>query len=243
MPDLVFGRYGFRLRPFTTLLMIAFVALTVTLGRWQSGRAEEKRQLQERLDALAAAPPDALPLVPMSGEGLVQHRMASRGRFEGQTFLVDNRVYKNVPGYHVVTAFCPAEGKVCVLVNRGWIAAGARRDVLPKVDPPQGLVELAGIVVMPPTSAYELAPESESGPVIQHVIVERLARRTRLPLQPFIILQSGDGSDGLVRDWPRPDAGINTHKAYAVQWYAMALIGFLLWAGLNLRRQPKENPR
>ena len=35
--------------------------------------------------------------------------------------------------------------------------------------------------------------------------------------------------DGLLRDWPAPDFGIETHRIYMVQWYAFALLAAGLW--------------
>ena len=35
--------------------------------------------------------------------------------------------------------------------------------------------------------------------------------------------------DGLVRAWPAPDFGIETHRIYMVQWYAFALLAAVLW--------------
>jgi len=42
--------------------------------------------------------------------------------------------------------------------------------------------------------------------------------------------------DGLVRDWPAPDFGIEKHQIYMVQWYAFAVLAIVLWIVLNLRR-------
>ena len=237
MPEIAFGRYRFTPRPFTTLVTIVFVALTFAAGQWQTGRARQKLELQMRLEALAQEPPLAMPVALVPGDALAQRRVAARGRFEGQSYLVDNKVYRGVAGYHVITPFCPESRAPCVLVNRGWVAAGNRRDVLPPVAAPTGTVDLEGVVVLPPPHPYELGSQDGEDVVIQHLVVERLAARLRLSLQPFIVLQTGEASDKLVRDWPRPDTGIDIHRAYALQWYVMALVGLILWVSLNLHRQ------
>jgi len=55
-------------------------------------------------------------------------------------------------------------------------------------------------------------------------------------LQPIVLQQTSDTHDGLVRQWKRPDQGVNTHRAYALQWYAMGVLVVILYFALNLRR-------
>jgi surfeit locus 1 family protein len=40
-----------------------------------------------------------------------------------------------------------------------------------------------------------------------------------------------------VREWPRPDAGVEKHLIYMVQWYAFAALAFGLWAWFTLIRR------
>jgi cytochrome oxidase assembly protein ShyY1 len=35
--------------------------------------------------------------------------------------------------------------------------------------------------------------------------------------------------DGLIRDWPNPAVGVEKHKAYAFQWYALSLMAFIFF--------------
>lgn len=240
MPEIGFSRYRFRPRFFTTALAIGFVAMTFLLGQWQTGRAEEKLRMQALLEKLLADPPLALPTAIVAGEDWVQRRVVVRGQFEGPTFFVDNKVYRGAAGYHVITPLCVEKGRACVLVNRGWIAAGPRRDVLPAIDRSSAPAELEGIAVIPPSHRYELSEPSGDGPVVQNLVVDRLSARTSLPLQPFVLLQTSATKDTLTRDWPRPDAGVDTHRAYALQWYVMALVGIVLWVKLNLHRASKK---
>ena len=48
---------------------------------------------------------------------------------------------------------------------------------------------------------------------------------------------SGTGpADALARQWPRPDAGMDKHRGYALQWFSFAGIGLIVWVLLSLRR-------
>jgi surfeit locus 1 family protein len=56
-------------------------------------------------------------------------------------------------------------------------------------------------------------------------------------LQPVIVQQHNDLGDGLVRNWPRPDARIDVHRAYALQWFAMSAAIVILYLVLYVRRR------
>jgi cytochrome oxidase assembly protein ShyY1 len=43
-----------------------------------------------------------------------------------------------------------------------------------------------------------------------------------------VIEQHSGLDDGLVRDWSRPDAGVEKHESYALQWYSLAVLSIVL---------------
>jgi cytochrome oxidase assembly protein ShyY1 len=52
-------------------------------------------------------------------------------------------------------------------------------------------------------------------------------------------VDAGNAGDGLVRDWPAPSLGIERHRGYAVQWYALALMAVIFFVVTGLRRGKK----
>lgn len=65
---------------------------------------------------------------------------------------------------------------------------------------------------------------------------------------PWIVLQTTVVNDGLVRDWPLPSAGIERHRGYAFQWYALAALAAVLtlayvWHLVSRRDHEQRNPR
>jgi len=76
-------------------------------------------------------------------------------------------------------------------------------------------------------------PEEKVWP---NLVLERYAKWSGLDLLPVVLQQTNDTGDRLVRDWPRPDFGIEKHKAYALQWYALAAVTVILYVVLNLKR-------
>jgi len=123
-----------------------------------------------------------------------------------------------------------------ILINRGWVAAGNSRENLPAVAIPKGPVVMEGIAVVPSSHPYELAPDATVGPLRQNLVPQRIEEETGLAMQPIILLQTSPADDALVREWPKPDAGVNTHLAYAFQWYAVAGMSAILWVALNVRK-------
>lgn len=227
----------FRLRPVWLAAAAAACAAFVALGNWQSRRAEEKLAAQARLDALAAAAPARLPASLVQAAEYVGRRVIVHGEYVPRhSVLIDNRVHKGVVGYHVVTPLKIEGGDAYVLVNRGWVAARPRRDELPSITAPGGVQTIEGLAVVPSGRVYELAPDVAQGPVRQHLVIERIAAETGLRLQPLVIQQTSDASDALVRAWERPDTGVNTHRAYAVQWYALALLTVVVYVVLGFQR-------
>ena len=161
--------------------------------------------------------------------------MVLRGRWlVTDPVLIDNRGYRRQPGYHVVGGFELEDGRT-VLVNRGWLAAGGDRRQLPSIaPPPKGVVDVIGVVREPETEPFRLAADLADSRLRQNLIPHEIAALLDRPVATWVLMQTGELGDGLVRDWPRPDAGIERHQGYAFQWFGLAalaagLTGFFGW--------------
>jgi surfeit locus 1 family protein len=122
-----------------------------------------------------------------------------------------------------------------VLVNRGWVPAGPSRGELPKVPAPAGSVRVEGLALARLPQALEAGP-APRGRVRQNLELDAFARETGLRLQPIVIQQYSPADDGLLRDWPRPDTGVEKHESYALQWYSLAALAVVLLVVLSVRR-------
>ncbi len=215
----------------------AFIALAISLGNWQARRAEEKLELGRRLDEGAKGPVLSVSSVRLDASAVERRRVSARGRFVARAvLLLDNKVLHGAAGYHVLTPLKLEGGEdVHVLVNRGWIAAGDRSR-LPAVPTPEAVQTIEGIAVTPSRRFLELAPEAASGPLRQNLVPEREEKRLGLLLQPFVIEQTSDASDGLAREWRRPDTGVDRHHGYALQWYSFAALAAVLYVALSFKR-------
>jgi surfeit locus 1 family protein len=227
--------YSFRPRGWALALTAAACAAFVLLGNWQARRAEAKRALGAELERSLKSPPiDLANMIDVSS--LIHKRVLARGRFVAEhTVLLDNKLRRGRPGYEVITPLRLAGSEWHVLVNRGWRAAPASRQTLPEVRTPSGELTVVGIALerLPHALQPGAAP---AGAVRQNLDIAAFAAETGLRLQPVVIEQHSDSGDGLVRDWPRPDFGIEKHESYALQWYLFAGLAIVLLAALSIRR-------
>ena len=202
------------------------------LGNWQSRRAEAKRALGAEFEQALRSPPIELP----AASNVIHKRVAARGRFIAEhTVLLDNKLRRGRAGYEVLTPLRLAGSDGHVLVNRGWVAAGASRDVLPEIRTPAAEQLIEGIALERLPHALQAGAVAR-GKVRQNLDIGAFAAETGLRLQPLVIEQHSALDDGLLRDWPRPDLGIEKHESYALQWYSFAALAIALLAVLSLRR-------
>ena len=206
-----------------TFAAIAGIAGTLALGTWQLDRAQLKMSLaaaQERLDrepALRVGPELR------DSEQLEMRRVEAYGRFEAEAMvLLDNRVRRGIVGYEVVMPLRIAGASKQVLVNRGWIAGSGDRRRIPEIVTPPDNVLVAGRAIIPGKRVYQLEPDSGEGSVWQNLSIERYRARWNMPVFAFVIQQTNEIDDGLRREWPKVDRGVDTHRSYAVQWFALA---------------------
>ena len=205
--------YSFRPRLWAAVLAAAACAAGIALGVWQAGRAEEKRAL-----------------------GAQQQRIVVHGEFLAErTLLLDNKVRNHRAGYEVLTPLRLAEG-IHVLVNRGWIEAPREREQLPAVTTPSGRVRVEGRVLERLPQPLKLGAGGK-GRVRQSVDLKEFALESGLTLQAFVIEQHAGLADGLLREWPRPDAGIEKNQAYSLQWYSLAALAVVLFIVLSFKRR------
>ncbi len=221
---------------------LATIALTVSAGNWQRGRMLAKEAERAALDAAAAHPPVRLPATD-DWAAWRYRRVAIEGEWRGNAqIMIDNRIHEGRAGFHVVTPLALDDGRA-VLVDRGWIAAGAGTTRVPQVAEPAGRARVLGRIVLPPKRYFEWVEDSPTGRVRQNLDPSRIARATGLALLPVVIEEdAGDAADGLVRRWPAPDFGIDTHRNYMLQWYAFASLAAALWLGFAWRRMRAGRP-
>jgi surfeit locus 1 family protein len=198
---------------------------------------EQKLALRAQLDAAAAMAPAVLPADAPDWSAWRYRPVVADGVYDAaRQILIDNKVEEGRAGYHVVTPLVLRDGRA-VLVDRGWVAAGATRAQLPTVPPPDGAVTVHGRVNIPTANYVELSRDARAGAVWENLDPSRFAASTGREVLPIVVEQTAPTgvTDKLVRNWPAPDFGIEKHRIYMVQWYLFAATAAGLWLYFNLR--------
>jgi len=233
-----FGPFGFAPKPWPTVGAVALLVLFVALGNWQVRRAGEKREIEERFERMSGTPAVTLPARDeVAAADLVFRRVQVEGSFMPEhAIYLDNKVYRGVAGYEVVTPLRIGPGPMHVLVNRGWIAGGASRSEPPAVTTPVEPVRIEGIAVLPPRRIVELSAQTMEGKVWENLVLDRYRAAHPIRIQPVVLEQHNDLGDGLVREWPRPAAGADQHLARALTWYLLAAVAVAYYVAASVRR-------
>jgi surfeit locus 1 family protein len=230
-----------------TLATVLMVALTFSLGQWQLRRAAQKTALQAAVDAQKSLPAlDGQGLTAMKNVADAVHREALlQGRWQAaHTVYLDNRPMDGKSGFWVVTPLLLAGSDRAVLVQRGWVPRDfTDRTRLPAVQTPDGVVTVSGRMAPPPSKLYEFEGAA-LGRIRQNLDLAAFSAETGLALLPVSLLQTGAASEGLLRNWPAPNTGVDKHYGYAFQWFALCalLVGLYAWFQVFLPRRRAAAP-
>jgi cytochrome oxidase assembly protein ShyY1 len=236
-------RIAFRFKLIPLAATVLVVALGIALGNWQERRAADKLALQARLAQGAAAAPLVLDGRPVPAAAVEFRRVRARGRFvPGWPLYLDNRPYQGKAGFYVLMPFRIDGTASHVLVARGWLPRDpVQRDKLPDYATPAGTVTLEGVARRDVGHVMQLgaAPALRPGAIVQNADAAQVAAASGLALAPFVIEQAGAAGPGdaaLVRDWPAPALGVDKHRGYAFQWYALAAMAIIFYVWNGYRR-------
>lgn len=247
------GSFKFSPRLVPTLVTAALLPLLTGLGVWQLGRAEYKRTIEQTVVRRIEAPPLTIDparfnAIQSGGElsELAYRRVVMRGRFEGaRQYLLDNRTHNGVAGFQVLTAFLPQGVGGGVLVNRGWIPLGERRDQPLSLPVPSEELRISGAFDgprEPPPLLGSSGYEQRQWPkIVQRVELEQMAEQLGISLLPRMVLLDPNAPAGFVREW-KPYYGISVerHQAYAFQWFALATALAIIYVVVNLKRARRD---
>ena len=148
-------------------------------------------------------------------------------------------------GFYVLTPFrlSAPHGHRVVVVQRGWAPRNFMdRALLPEVQTPEGLVTVQGRMEAAPSRLYEFGragadPDGQKSRIRQNADIALWAQQSGLPLLALSVVQSGSASEGLLRDWPQINAGVQKHYGYAFQWFGLSVLVVLLYVWFQLVRR------
>jgi surfeit locus 1 family protein len=229
---------SFNPRLVPTAAALLGVLITALLGDWQLNRAAYKAELELRMAQAGREPPISIGRERVEPAPLLYHPVEVRGQFDSAgTVFIDNRVHHGAVGYWVVTPLKITGSERYVLVERGWVGALTDRARAPDVATPSGEVHISGMALPGNPPVFELSQQVVAGKIWQNVTVHRYREHYGIDLQPVIVQQHNELPDDLLRDWTAPSLGIDRHRAYAFQWFSLAVVILIVYIALNVRRK------
>lgn len=207
------------------LAAILVVAGTFALGQWQLRRAAQKEDLQLSLQTMnKLAVLDTHALLQLSDPVQAKDRIVRlTGRWvAAKAVYLDNRPMGDKTGFWVYTPLVLASSDQTVLVQRGWVPRNFMdRSLLAPVETPEGTVTITGRIAPPPSKLYSF-DGADQGQIRQNLDIAGFRQETSLALLNISVVQLGPASEGLLRDWPAPNLGVDKHYGYALQWFALS---------------------
>lgn len=238
-------RFRFRFVPFIVATML--IALGISLAQWQTRRGDEKMALQAQLESRQSEPAIDLSQLISDPAAIEFRKVRLQGRFlPDWPVYLDNRPHGGIAGFYLLMPFKITASNVYVLVARGWFPRNpADRTQMPLVTTPDGTVEISGIARRDIGHVMQLGALEvpKAGAIVQNLDIAEFAKSSGLQLQPVLVEQVSASDDGLIRDWPHPATGVERHRAYAFQWYALALMAFIFFVATGFRREEKQSER
>jgi surfeit locus 1 family protein len=217
-------------------------ALCVALGRWQLGRAEEKRAFFAAYDRALARPVRTAPVEDAAAVFLRFQPIRLQGHYDGaHQVLLDEKVQDGKTGYHVLTPFI-VEGGPAVLVNRGWVPAGMDRRKLPDVPVDGSERTVNGRLSLLPRPAMQSGPSATEVGWPRRLLyptVDEIAGAMGYRVHAWQVLLAPDEPDGYLRDWRPQVMKPEQHVAYAFQWFALGAALVVIYVVVNLKRRPR----
>ncbi len=228
----------------STLALLLLLPFLLALGFWQLDRGHQKAELQAAFAERSHQPPIALTEVNPADIANQYRRIVASGQYDGaHQVLLDNQMRNGQPGYHVLTPLRLISGDV-ILINRGWVALGESRQILPDIAAPTELVTVIGWLAQPAQPGLRLGNATGNDRrwprVVPYVDYDRLAAILGYSLQPAVVLLEPEAAWGYWRDWQPHFGGFGPerHQGYAVQWFALAGALIILYLVATIRRLP-----
>lgn len=218
------------------LLTVLAIAILVKLGFWQLDRANQKEQFfadyaqrgQQTVQLNnTITPQDAIPRFA---------QVTISGAFLPDYLLLDNQVQEGQVGYHVVgllQADIHDQPRI-VMVNLGWVPLGKSREDRPQLKLPRQPLTLTGYFYLPELNSVWGANahlvEHQQKPVrVQQLNASVIGNALQLPIEPYVVLLSEQEEIGWPRAWQPQVMTPEKHRAYAWQWFSLALACLLVF--------------
>lgn len=240
MPCLFY--FNRRFTPSWSISLVTGIVLTLLLrlGFWQLDRAEEKKWMVAAQAYQAKQRPlhwNTTSIAPKQYQ-----RLTVEGHYLSTHLLLDNQYDRHQWGYHVLSPFLLNDHRI-VMVDRGWVAGPITRQIVPKVITPIETIYLSGEAYYPSRKTWVLGAAYEKKDetiILEQINIQLISQLLHKSVSPFIIRLGKNEAHGYLREWTIIAMPPQRHYAYALQWFAMAVVVFILFIALNLKKSDEK---
>ena len=226
-------------------IVVIFLAVLFTnFGFWQLRRLEQRQTRNTLLETRLGLEPEPLQSLlnqfdttsaPAEETSIAFRPTRVSGTFDPEYEILrrssDN--YDGQPGYYVMSPLVLDDGQA-LLVERGWVPFDM--DTPPVMDalPPEGRLELTGIINLPITAPTDwrraFSPQDPMGElnITAYTDTVRLGEQmpyTLLPVTMQLKTQTPEQASVLPLPFEEPEFTDGSHLGYAIQWFSFVVIG------------------
>ncbi|MGB1261798.1 MAG: SURF1 family protein [Cognaticolwellia sp.] len=229
--------------PMVVFTLLVF-SLLIKLGFWQNARALEKEQRQQRISELSQRQALSLTQVlALSGlpDGINDLPIQLTGEFvSDKVFLLDNQPDRGRLGYRVYQIM--TRGENAVLINLGWVQGSIDRNILPEITAIAGQHSITGHV-REVEVGIQLQAQNLTNPSwplrVQQIELDKFSQLIGKKLLPFVVYLDKKESLGYKKNWQPIVMPPEKHRAYAFQWFSLALawLSLMIWAAIKMRKK------
>src|SRR5690606_27141137 len=239
---------GLRRPPWWAMILTAAgMLLFVRLGIWQLHRASYKEELLQHYAQAASEPVRDFRGVADTGPGDGFPRVEVSGRYlADRLYLLDNPNHDRRGGVEVFAPFAVDGESRLLLVDQGFLAADSSGRTLQPPPLPTDRVELQGLYVPPPPVGFEmggnaLARQRQWPKSSIYLDLTQVAQDLGRAVYPRVLALDADPASIYVRVHQLDFSSMPParHRAYAFQWFTLALAAVAILLVLNRRKRPR----
>lgn len=237
---------GFRPALWPTLITVPAVLITFGLGVWQVQRLFWKEGvIAERQEHVARPVLDGLPARFDAAEQEFRRVRLTGSFVHDKELLRPARSLKEgAIGFQVFTPFKLDKGGY-VFVNRGWVPQqrelpDARRD-----GQAAGQVDLEGLLRAPPQAGWFTPDNNPAKNRWFRIDIGQMAKATGLgPFKPYYVAAGSRPNPGGYPVGGQTRLTVrNEHLQYAITWFALSLVGIVIYVLYHRRRERQQEAK
>ncbi len=217
-----------------TLFIIGASVLLFGLGIWQVERLQWKEG--EIAHIKQSKDMDALGTLPADTTGIEYRNVVLTGEFlNDKMFRMVGHPQGEGPGFYIITPLRLEDDGRIILVNRGFAPEG-------KENPVEGVQTVRGVIRPNRLHRMFMPDNIPEKNVWFYEDLDAMSKIIGQPVVPLMVEAVGEVQKGV---YPAPSDGVitlrNDHLNYAITWFAIGIIGLIMFAAYNRIPEAKKD--